>query len=188
MAGRHVANSRYDAWNRRWELTSSNTKLKAETENLKWHEILKTLNVHFQQHFPPTKPHLIILPKQYHQQGTQCTTAQDYGRRSSFKLLKDHKVLTMAELWGIWQGGQLTGSGTSPRERWVMKSAKLQGLRHLSPVKWMFRHEIWNYRIQCLPLLVSVLFWSRYFLTLPQFLSLEKVMNILCHHVLEVCN
>lgn len=137
---------------------------------------------------PPTKPHLIILPKQYHQQGTQCTNAQDYGRCSSFKLLKDHKVLTMAELWGIWQGGQLTGSGTSPRERWVMKSGKLQGLRHLSPVKWMFRHEIWNCRIRCLPRLVSVLFWSRYFLTLPQFLSLEKVMNILCHHVLEVCS
>lgn len=83
MAGRHVANSRYDAWNRRWELTSSNTKLKAETENLKWHEILKTLNVHFQQHFPPTKPHLIILPKQeFHQLGTKYTNIGAHGGES----------------------------------------------------------------------------------------------------------
>lgn len=188
MAGKHGSKQQVRCLEQKVGTHIFKHKLKAETENLKWHEILKTLNVPFQRHFPPTKPHLIILPKQYHQQGTQCTNAQAYGRCSSFKLLKDHKVLTMAELWGIWQGGQLTGSGTSPRERWVMKSGKLQGSRHLSPVKWMFRREIWNCRIRCLPWLVSVLFWSRYFLTLPQFLSLEKVMNILCHHVLDVCD
>ena len=145
-----------------------NSHLQAQVESreskLKMAHIFKNSQCPLPMTFPPTtKPQLTILPKQYHQQETQCTNAQDYGRHSSFKLPKDHKMLKTPELWGIYQGGQLTGSGTSPWERYMMKSEKMQKWRHLSPMKWMSRHQIWGCRIWCLPWLVSVLFGSSCF-------------------------
>lgn len=75
------------------------------------------------------------------------------------------------KLWGICQGDS-TGTGTIPRERGVLPSAKPEGWSHLNP----------------LATAGLSLALAHHFLTIPQFLHFGMVTDILCHCMLKVCN
>ena len=91
-------------------------------------------------------------------------------------------MLEIPELWDTCQQELITERRTSPRERSMLQSTKLKGVRDLKGVL------ISDVEIQCLEFAPLVFGLAWYFLTMFLFLHFGMVMYILCHYMLEVCD
>jgi hypothetical protein len=93
-------------------------------------------------------------------------------------------MLEMPELWDTCQGKLLTGSGTSPSERSMLLSTKMEGIGEL---KYALTSDMETQSLEFSQLVFSLALVQYFFTMLPS-LSFGTVMYILCHYMLEVCD
>jgi hypothetical protein len=90
----------------------------------------------------------------------------------------------MPELWDTCQGELLTDSGTGPRERSVLQSTKLKGIREL---KSALTSDMEMQSLEFTQMVFSLAL-VQYFLTMIPLFPFEIVMYILLHCMWEVCD
>lgn len=79
------------AGGRNWMLTSWTTTRKQRESELEMTWILKFSKfIPPSDTLPPIRPHLLVLPKQHHWQGTRCSHARAYGVRSHSNVHTTH--------------------------------------------------------------------------------------------------
>ena len=91
----------------------------------------------------------------------------------------------MPESWDTCHGKLLTGSGTSSIERSVLQSTNLKGVGDLKTIVTLVRHGDIESG-DCTAGFCRALI--QYFLIILLFLHFGKVIYILCHYMLEVCD
>lgn len=79
------------------------------------------------------------------------------------------KKLKLPKSWDVYQGELHTQNGTSPRERCVLQSVKLEGKGHLMPLT--LHIELYDLAFALVVLRLAL---AQYLLTIPPFLSVRK--------------